>query len=247
MISDFRSADVAAGGNGAPLVPAYHLLRAHNLPRPLAILNIGGIANVTYIGENDEMLAFDTGPGNCLLDDWAMIRTGEPFDRDGDLSGRGKTDQRLLTALMQHPFFASQPPKSLDRKAFDSSIINHLSDVDGAATLAAFTAEAVIQSEAFMPGKPASWLVCGGGRKNKTLMRVLESKLASTVKPVEAVGWSGDSLEAEAFAYLALRHLQGLPFTWPGTTGVTQPVCGGTHHTPQASADMRQKVAGMRP
>ncbi len=225
VVHDFRCADVSAGGQGAPLLPLYHMARAAKLEKPLAILNIGGVANVTWIGQN-EILAFDTGPGNALLDDFVRERTGRDFDEDGRLAGAGKVAEDILAQWMAHPYFKVKPPKSLDRNAWDVRGAEGLSNEDGAATLAAFTARAVIAALDHMPQKPQAWYVTGGGRKNKTIMNYLKAHLKN-VTPVEDIGWNGDALEAEGFAYLAVRSLLGLPLSVPGTTGVKAPTTGG--------------------
>jgi len=228
-ISDFRSADVAAGGQGAPLVPIYHQALAANLPeRPIAVLNLGGVGNVTWIGPGEaDLIAFDTGPGNALLDDWAMRHTGKPIDEDGRLARAGRVDRQALQALLQDPFFSKPPPKSLDRDAFDPEPVARLSPSDGAATLVAFTAAAVGLASHMLPAAPRRWLISGGGRSNPALMAALARELGPPVEPVEAAGWDGDVLEAQAFAYLAVRSLAGLPLTLPSTTGVHQPTNGG--------------------
>ena len=230
VVSDFRSADVAAGGQGAPLAPLYHAALAADLPRPLAVLNIGGIANVTYLGTVGPPTAFDTGPGNCLLDDWAAMRAGQAMDRDGALAHAGDVVAGVLAALMEHPYFDAPPPKSLDRGDFFLAPLDGLSAADGAATLAAFTAAAVARGAAVFPAPPGRWLVGGGGRRNPALMAALGEALAAPVDPVEAVGWRGDALEAEAFAFLAVRALRGLPLSLPTTTGVARPTTGGVVH-----------------
>jgi anhydro-N-acetylmuramic acid kinase len=235
VVNDFRGRDVAEGGQGAPLVPLFHALLARGLESPLAVLNLGGVANVTWIGAGggpveDRLLAFDMGPGNALLDDWAMRHTGRPFDRDGGLALRGRVDGTVLERLLADPFFSAPPPKSLDRDAFDPSPLEPLGPADGAATLAAFTAEAVARGAALFPAPPKRWLVAGGGRRNPTLMKALGARLAQPVEAVEAVGWDGDNLEAQAFAYLAVRSLEGLALSLPRTTGVPRPMTGGTLH-----------------
>lgn len=230
VVYDFRSADVAAGGQGAPLVPLYHQALAHSLPQGggrLAVLNIGGIANLTLLGPGGEILAFDMGPGNCLIDDWCLMKTGEPIDRDGALAARGKINALALAELMRTPLIAAPPPKSLDRMAFDAAPVAALSPQDGAATLAAFTAAAVAESVRHLPVAPARWIVCGGGRHNRALMAMLADRLAVPVQTAEAVGWRGDALEAEAFAFLAVRSLRGLPLSLPATTGAPWPMTGG--------------------
>ena len=226
---DFRSADVAAGGEGAPLAPAYHLALAAGLARPLAVLNLGGVGNVTWIGKSDDLLAFDTGPGNGPLDDWVARHTGDGFDRDGRLSATGRVDEAVLDRLLADPYFARPAPKSLDRLDFARSIaasgLDQLGAADGAATLVAFTAESV--ARAVLPSPPLRWLVTGGGRHNPTIMAALRERLAAPVEPVEVVGWQGDALEAQCFGFLAARVLAKLPLSYPGTTGVPRPIAGG--------------------
>jgi anhydro-N-acetylmuramic acid kinase len=225
---DFRSADVASGGEGAPLVPVYHAALARDLPRPLAVLNIGGVANVTWIGEGG-LIAFDTGPGNGPLDDWMARHTGQAFDRDGALARAGTPDAGVLTALMAHPYFARPAPKSLDRLDFSRAIaasgLDALSAADGAATLVEFTAASVAASS--FPAPPRQWLVTGGGRHNPALMAALRRLLGKPVEPVETVGWDGDALEAQCFGLLAARVARGLALSFPGTTGVPAPMPGG--------------------
>lgn len=227
VVDDFRTADVAQGGQGAPLASLYHGALATALPKPLAVLNVGGVANVTWIGPENEMLAFDTGPGNALIDDWVRQSGQGEFDRDGRLAGAGRVDQAALAALMKNSYFDLTPPKSLDRGDFTLPEASPWSVEDGAATLTAFTAHAVARAAGHLPNPPGRWLVCGGGRHNPALMSALAAAVAAPVAPVEAVGWRGDFLEAEAFAYLAIRHLDGLPLSLPGTTGVPRPLPGG--------------------
>lgn len=226
---DFRSADVAAGGQGAPLAPVYHAALAHDLPKPLAILNIGGVANVTWIGPDGALVAFDTGPGNGPLDDWVARRTGAPLDRNGALAASGQVATGVLSQLLAHPYFTRPAPKSLDRLDFGTALaasgIDALTTADGAATLVAFTAGAVAASR--LPAPPRRWLVCGGGRHNPAIMRALQAVLPAPVDPVEAVGWDGDILEAQCFGFLAVRVAAGLPLSFPGTTGVPALMPGG--------------------
>jgi anhydro-N-acetylmuramic acid kinase len=229
VVYDFRSADMAAGGEGAPLVPVYHAALAHRLERPLAILNIGGVANVTYLGADGELVAFDTGPGNGPLDDWVLRHTGEGFDLGGALAGAGRVNDAVLGRLLRHPYFARSAPKSLDRLDFARSLaasgLDSCSPAEGAATLVAFTAGAV--AAASLPAAPGRWLVCGGGRHNPSIMAALQAALPAPVAPVEAVGWDGDVLEAQCFGFLAARSQAGLPLSFPGTTGVPHPMSGG--------------------
>jgi anhydro-N-acetylmuramic acid kinase len=234
VVGDFRSNDVRNGGEGAPLAPLYHHALAHDLDKPLAVLNIGGVANVTWLGRGeDDIIAFDTGPGNAMMDDWVRAHTGAAFDEGGALARSGHVDQQALSSLLNHPYFDVLPPKSLDRRGFDAAPVVGLSAETGAATLSAFSVEAIVRSQQHMPERPERWLICGGGRQNETLMQRLRDVLGVPVDPVEAVGWDGDYLEAQAFAYLAVRAIDGLPISLPSTTGVRSPLTGGQLFTPQ--------------
>jgi anhydro-N-acetylmuramic acid kinase len=232
---DFRSADVAAGGQGAPLVPVFHAAMAAALPKPLAVLNLGGVGNVTWIGPGDAdhrtLVAFDTGPANGPLDDWARRHIGAACDWDGALAAAGEAHPGVLARLLAHPYFALPPPKSLDRldfaRALHESGADDLAPADGAATLVAFCAAAVAAALPHLPAPPREWLIAGGGRRNTAAMRVLQAALPQPVRPVEAVGWDGDALEAQAFGLLAARVARGLPLTFPGTTGAPRPLPGG--------------------
>ena len=233
VVNDFRSADVQAGGQGAPLVPVYHRALAHGLEGPLAVLNIGGVANVTWIGGDGSMLAFDTGPGGALLDDWVVRHTGEPMDRDGVLSRAGTVLDGAVSAFAAHPYFSRLPPKSLDRDEFGGlaqSLVHGAAAADGAATLAAITVQCVAMAARHFPQPVRRWLVCGGGRHNPVIMERLAQVLGQSVEAVEVVGWDGDALEAQAFGFLAVRSLRGLPLTYPGTTGGPAPSTGGRSH-----------------
>lgn len=229
VVSDMRANDVAQGGQGAPLVPVFHkaLAEAAGFTGPLGILNIGGLANATLIASGGNMLAFDTGPGNGPINDWMKERTGLDFDEDGATAARGTVDEGLLENLLGHPLILRAPPKSLDRNWFSHRLAGYLTVEDGAATLTAFTAHAVARSLAFASERPTRWIVGGGGARNRTLMAMLEGLLAAEVLNADAIGWSSDFLEAQAFAYLALRAMEGLPLTYPTTTGVAAPVTGG--------------------
>ncbi len=230
VVADLRSADVAAGGQGAPLVPVFHQALAAGLERPVAVVNIGGVANITWIGET--LLAFDTGPGNALIDDWALRHTGKPVDEDGALAAQGRVDQDAVARFLAHPYFALTPPKSLDRDDFAGLVPTGLSAADGAATLVAITVAAIRRAADHLPTPPKRFLITGGGRLNPVLMATLGSALEAPVEPVEALGWDGDAIEAQAFAYLTVRSAKGLPLTFPGTTGVNQPMTGGQLHRP---------------
>jgi anhydro-N-acetylmuramic acid kinase len=245
VVHDFRAADVEAGGQGAPIVPVYHRALAQGVarPHPIAVLNVGGVANVTYVSDAPP-IACDTGPGNALIDDFMRARTGAPLDRDGDQAARGRADMTFVDRVLQHPFFLLPPPKSLDRNAFSVDTIGlpQYSVADGAATLSALTAAAVARVVPLLPPSPRTWIVCGGGARNPTLMRMLAEQLApATAETADAAGWSSDAIEAQAFAYLAVRALRGLPLTFPTTTGVPAPMPGGLVARP---ATMRNLQAG---
>lgn len=227
VVCDFRSNDVAAGGEGAPFAPLYHAALARDLERPMAVLNLGGVGNLTWIGSDRPPIAFDTGPGNALIDDWVRRHTGQPFDTGGALGRSGQVDPVILDRLLANPYFDRPPPKSLDRLDFDLAAVEGLSPGDGAATLAAFTCRAVARGLAHLPAPPRHWLVTGGGRHNLALMEGLRQTLGVPVEPVETAGWNGDALEAQAFAFLAVRSLRGLPLSLPTTTGVPRPTTGG--------------------
>jgi anhydro-N-acetylmuramic acid kinase len=228
----FREADVAAGGEGAPLVPLFHAALARALPKPLAVLNIGGVANVTFLGSDGVVAACDTGPGNALLDDWVALRTGRTFDAGGELASAGRLREDVIAAWLRHPYFRRPVPKSLDRQQFHA-LLGELSDMsaaDGAATLAAFTARAVAACP--LPERPRQWLVTGGGRHNIAIMAALAAALGVPVQPVEAVGWDGDAVEAQCFGFLAARVKRRLPLSLPMTTGVPLPLPGGAITSP---------------
>jgi anhydro-N-acetylmuramic acid kinase len=230
VMHDFRAADVAAGGQGAPFVPVYHRALAQALDRdgPIAVVNIGGVSNITYIDGADGLIACDTGPGNALLDDFMFRSTGQPFDCEGRLAAEGHVDDAWVARGLQHPFFAAPPPKSLDRNDFAALVLRDMPAADGAATLTAFTAAAIAGIAPLLPTPPKSWIVTGGGARNLTMLRMLREKLApATVEAADALGWSADAMEAQAFGFLAARGLKGLPLSYPATTGVPIPMTGG--------------------
>lgn len=235
VVADFRSRDVAAGGGGAPLAPLFHSALAEKLEKPLAVLNLGGVANVTWIGENGTVWAFDTGPGNALIDDWVLRHTGSSMDKGGRLAQAGRVHEDALQQLMANPFFDWPTPKSLDRDHFDIGILAGISVEDGAATLSAFTAAAVARAAAFFPQPAKRWFVSGGGRHNPVLMGHISTAVDGPVASVESVGWDGDFIEAQAFGFLAVRSLRALPLSLPTTTGVHRPLSGGTLFLPDDS------------
>lgn len=226
---DFRAADMRAGGQGAPLAPLYHaaLTAARGEKRVVGVVNLGGIANLTWIAPGEAARAFDVAPCNGLLNDWAGRHGGGDMDRDGALARRGRVCEETLAALLAHPFLRRRPPKSLDRLDFSLDGVAHLAPEDGAATLVAFVGEALAAAAAHVPAAPEVWLLCGGGRHNPALREVLGRRLPGECEVCEAWGWRGDSLEAEAFAWLAARVRRGLPLSLPSTTGAARAVCGG--------------------
>lgn len=226
---DFRAADIAAGGQGAPLAPVYHRALAawSKLHPPLAVLNLGGVGNLTLIGEDGALTAFDTGPANGMIDLLVQARTVARCDTDGGLARAGQIDEAILAAYLAHPYFAARGPRSLDRFDFSLEPVAALSLEDAAATLTAFAAEAAVLAVRACEPAPRRVIVCGGGRHNPALMHAIRKRLALPVSPAETVGWRGDSIEAEAFAFLAARTFTGLPISFPGTTGVAEPLPGG--------------------
>ena len=232
VVNDFRSADVAAGGQGAPLAPLYHVALLADIEPPVAVLNLGGMANLTWVAGGRSPIAFDTGPGNALIDRWVGRHTGRPFDEGGALAASGTVSQDVVADYLADPFFDRPPPKSVDRLDFSLDAAAGLSVEDGAATLVEVTAAAVVQAVAHLPEAPARWYVTGGGRRNRFMMARLAARLGVLCDPVEALGWQGDALEAQAFAFLAMRSRRGLPLSLPTTTGVAEPATGGRLHLP---------------
>ncbi len=235
VIGDFRSNDVIHGGEGAPLAPLFHHAIFADIEKPLAVLNIGGVANVTWIGEggdfeNPNLIAFDTGPGNALIDDWVRKTIGCSMDEGGRLAHSGTVQEGILDGLLENPFFSRNPPKSLDRDDFASAIqaVSELSVEDGAATLSALSVHSIGKAQSFFPEKIKRWLVTGGGRHNATLMAMLNNLVCGRFEPVEVLNFNGDALEAQAFAYLSIRSFYGLPLSFPNTTKAPYPLLGGS-------------------
>ena len=224
---DFRAADVAAGGEGAPLVPVYHqaLVRRAGLTGTVVVVNIGGVANITRIAADGSLAAGDTGPGNALIDDFVRSRTAAPMDRDGTLARAGRANQAALAHLLANPWFDRPLPKSLDRNAFSSAAVAALPTEDGVATLVAFTSRTIAKG-IVMAGGADRVVVSGGGASNPALMAALAADLPVPVTSAATLGWPPDFVEAQAFAYLAVRTRRGLPLTYPGTTGAPRPISG---------------------
>lgn len=246
VVWDFRSADIRLGGEGAPLAPFFHFACARwiGASAPLAFLNLGGVGNITWIDPSKPapesegaLLAFDTGPANAPIDDLMQQRLGLSHDENGALARKGRVEDGALELFLDDPYFFRIPPKSLDRDAFSEMIglVRELSDADAAATLTAMVAASVMRGMEHCPSPPARLLVTGGGRHNPVMMQMLAAALDCPVDPVEAVGLDGDMLEAQAFAYLAVRVARGLPTSCPGTTGVRASVGGGEISAPDGS------------
>ncbi len=233
VIADLRQADLAAGGQGAPIVPAYHAALADRIgaERPVGFLNLGGVANLTWLGRTGEMIAFDTGPANGLIDLTVQARGLGRYDDGGRYASAGTVDASVLAALLASPYFQRVGAKSLDRYDFPLDAIAPLSIQDAAATLTAFTAETVRIAANQLPEAPERWVVCGGGRHNPALMSALSSRLGRC-DSADALGLRGDFIEAEAIAFLAARSVMGLPITFPGTTGAPTPMTGGKRFDP---------------
>lgn len=233
VVNDLRSADVEAGGQGAPLLPVYHRALTAGMDRPVAVLNLGGVGNITWLGEGEgDLVAFDTGPANALIDDWMLAETGSPYDAHGAFAARGTVDAEKLAAMLDNRWFDAPPPKSLDRADFTIDQVAGLPAADGAATLTAFTAETVARALRHLPTPPTRLIVAGGGRHNPTLMAMIAAATKIAAEPIEALGWNGDATEAEGFAYMAVRSLGGEAISFPGTTGVPDAMTGGVLHHP---------------
>jgi len=243
VVHDMRANDMLHGGQGAPLVPAYHAALAQALADgysgkfPLVFVNIGGISNITFVPAQGDPIAFDTGPGNTLIDQWVSSRGGIPYDADGAIASEGGVVREVVELYLDNGFFDRAGPKSLDRNDFTLAKTSSLELADGARTLAAVSAEAILKSVEHLPDRPKLWIVCGGGRKNPHIVGDLRAGAAATGAEVviaEDVGLNGDGTEAEAWAYLAVRSQRGLPLTFPSTTGCRQPVSGGILAMPPA-------------
>ncbi|MEM9331217.1 MAG: anhydro-N-acetylmuramic acid kinase [Pseudomonadota bacterium] len=233
-VYDLRANDMEHGGQGAPLVPVYHQALASNIKqayanqKPVVFVNIGGISNVTYVGE--ALMAFDCGPGNALIDQWVQKTVGIPFDQSGMIAAEGRVDEAFVNAYLADSFFSKPAPKSLDRNDFKLPEATTLSVETVARSFARLTAESIFKSAEHFPAQPLLWVICGGGRQNPHIMEDLLALAHDTggeVVSAEKAGFNGDAMEAEAWAYLAVRSLAGLPLTFPQTTGCSKAVSGG--------------------
>ena len=233
VVGDFRSNDVAQGGQGAPLLPVYHRALLAGVARPVAVLNLGGVGNLTWIGAGDELVAFDTGPANGLVDDWVAAHSGARYDAGGTLAATGRVDDAVLAAMLDHPWFDMPPPKSLDRRDFTMQAAAGLSPADGAATLTAFTAASIAEGLRWLPQPPLRLIVAGGGRHNPVMMAMIASRTGCPTEPIDTLALDGDAIEAQGFAYMAVRSVGNLPISFPGTTGCAKPATGGTTFLPR--------------
>ena len=238
VVFDFRSDDVAAGGHGAPLCPCYHaaLLKRAGADETVAVLNLGGVGNITWQGKDGRLIGFDTGPANAPIDDWVRMHDAGSMDEGGRIAASGSVDKDRLVTLMSKSYFSILPPKSLDRNDFISSIADGLSLFDGAALLTALAAAGVARAVEMLPARIERVIVCGGGRHNPTLMQAIAEATGVIAEPADNLGWRSDAIEAECFAYLAARHIAGLPVSYPETTGVPAPLTAGRLVAPGASA-----------
>lgn len=238
VVNDFRSADMAAGGHGAPLAPLYHaaLAAQSGVKGAAGIVNLGGVGNITLLDGQGGLLAFDTGPANGPIDEWVARHEAGLFDKEGEIARRGTVDEERLKTLLGHAYFETPPPKSLDRFDFTADLAADLSLEDGAALLTEFAAAALASGLRWAPRRPEQLILTGGGRRNPVLVEAIRRRCDCTVKTAEDLGWRGDVLEAELFAWLAVRSLRGLPLSVPETTGVSEPVTGGVLHPARAKA-----------
>jgi anhydro-N-acetylmuramic acid kinase len=244
VVHDLRANDMRLGGQGAPLVPAYHRALAGGLPAewadetPVVFVNIGGISNITYVGPDGDLRAFDSGPGNTLIDQWVNRHAGIPYDSGGAIASEGRVLSGLANRYLSSPFFTARERVSLDRNDFQLPDDDEAGLEDGARTLAFVTAAAIAKAQAHLPEKPKLWILTGGGRHNQRIVEDLTVALRHTGQVIKAeeAGLNGDSMEAEAWAWLAVRSLRELPITYPGTTGVKQPATGGVLAQPKTKS-----------
>ena len=233
---DFRSGNMRAGGQGAPIAPVFHQQIVSTLEKPVVILDLGGIARFTYVGLDGALGAFEAGPGTALIDDWMLKHVGQPFDESGEMAARGQINALLLADLMRHDYFGASAPKSLDRDAISSDPVQFMDPADGAATLTAFAARTIAASVRHLPSPPTRLLVSGGGRRNKTLMAMISDAACINLEPIDGHYADADAIEAQAIAYIAVRRMKLLPISFPGTTGVDKPITGAFCSIPELAA-----------
>lgn len=227
VVADLRQADVKAGGQGAPLLPVYHAALLSQVEKPVAVLNLGGVANVTYVGAGGELIAFDCGVANALMDDFMRLRLGREYDEGGAVASSGQVQENIIAQFQRDAYFAQKPPKSLDRNHWTLDCVRYATDEDGMATLMEMTMIGIEHAIGLMPEEPLAFYVAGGGRKNAYLMDVLRQRFTFGVYPAEKIGWDGDATEAEGFAYLAVRSILGADMSFPMTTGAPKAMSGG--------------------
>lgn len=227
VVYDLRQNDVAHGGQGAPIIPLYHKALLANNDRPAAILNLGGVANITYIGAHDDIMAFDCGPANALMDDFIKLRENLAFDKDGRKAALGNVLETPLKIFKSDDFFKQAPPKSLDRNHWGIDCVHYATTEDGMATLMEMSIHGVLKAMEFFPAIPKSIYLAGGGRHNRFMADSLAQRLNLDVFSIDDLGWNGDAIEAQGMAYLAVRSVLGLPITLTATTGASQDLTGG--------------------
>jgi len=237
VISDFRKNDILNGGQGAPLSPIYHQLILTKIKSklPSAVINVGGISNITYVDEFNKMFSFDIGPGNCLIDQWVRYKTNREFDKDGVIANSGKVNQYILNKYLGDPYYKKKFPKSLDIKDFDLKDLEDISFEDGCATLSMLTVKSIVSAINNFKNQPNLILFAGGGRKNKYIFNKIKEEFGNSIMLIDdfnlkgdfSAGLNGDFIESQAFAYLAIRSYLKKNITFPNTTGVNKPCSGG--------------------
>lgn len=232
VVSDFVATDQGEGGCGGPLLPVFYRALMHEEAKPAAVLDLGETARLTAHYSDRELGSLEVGPGTRLLDAWMQLHFDKDFDEDGAMSARGTPDEDVIEELIAHPYFRKEAPKSVDLDIFSIAPVRDLSPEDGAATLAAFTAECVVRGLLRLAQRPDRFWVAGGGRKNATLLRMIASRTGISARPIDKLGWNGDALDAQGYAYLAVRRVALKSSTYPETTGVKVPAHCGKIHIP---------------
>ncbi|MGN7439219.1 MAG: anhydro-N-acetylmuramic acid kinase [Alcanivorax sp.] len=238
VVADLRQADIKAGGQGAPLLPLYHQALLSDHDKPVAVLNLGGVANITYVGSQGDLIAFDCGPANAMMDDLMLTRTGKEFDEGGKVAAKGEVQHHLVKTFLSHPFFKKAPPKSLDRNQWSIDCVRYCENEDAMATLLEMSVCAILNALDYLPQKPTHIYAAGGGRKNKLFVDSIVQHLHIPVTSIDDIGWNGDATEAEGFAYLAVRSILGESVTVPSTTGAPKPMTGGVLYPARNTSEM---------